>query len=142
MDRYTFLAMGRRRIWIIAAQLVMIALLAGCAVIGPGVTDILLLGIAGCRGPADLHAVVRPASRRDPVHALHGDQQFRDQPRGVGAPLQRATGRVTDDVRGGFALHLVGLILMVLVKFPRRMAAVHEVAARLAEREGPQPAIN
>ena len=47
MDRYTLLAMGRRRISIIGAQLVMIALLAGCAVIGPGVTDILLLGIAG-----------------------------------------------------------------------------------------------
>jgi PAT family beta-lactamase induction signal transducer AmpG len=47
MDRYTFLAMGRRRIWIIGAQLVMIALLAGGALIGPGVTDILLLGIAG-----------------------------------------------------------------------------------------------
>ncbi len=47
MDRYTFLAMGRRRIWIIGAQMVMIALLAGCALIGPGVTDILLLGIAG-----------------------------------------------------------------------------------------------
>ncbi len=47
MDRYTFLAMGRRRIWIIGAQMVMIALLVGCALIGPGVTDILLLGIAG-----------------------------------------------------------------------------------------------
>jgi MFS transporter, PAT family, beta-lactamase induction signal transducer AmpG len=47
MDRYTFLAMGRRRIWIIGAQMVMIALLVSCALIGPGVTDILLLGIAG-----------------------------------------------------------------------------------------------
>ena len=47
MDRYTFLEMGRRRIWIIGAQMVMIALLVSCAVIGPGVTDILLLGIAG-----------------------------------------------------------------------------------------------
>lgn len=47
MDRYTFLPMGRRRIWIIGAQMVMIALLAGCALIGPGVTDIVLLGIAG-----------------------------------------------------------------------------------------------
>jgi len=47
MDRYTFLAMGRRRIWIIGAQTAMIALLAGCALIGPGVKDILLLGIAG-----------------------------------------------------------------------------------------------
>ena len=47
MDRYTFLAMGRRRIWIIGAQMVMIALLVGCALIGPGVTDILLLGMAG-----------------------------------------------------------------------------------------------
>jgi hypothetical protein len=34
-----------------------------------------------------------------------------------------------------FALHLVGLMLMVLVKFPRRMVVVDEVAARLAERE-------
>ena len=54
-----------------------------------------------CRGSADIHAVVRPACRRDPVHALHGDQQFRDQPRGVGAPLQQADERVTDDVRAG-----------------------------------------
>jgi PAT family beta-lactamase induction signal transducer AmpG len=46
MDRYTFLAMGRRRIWIIGAQLVMIALLVSCALIRPGVTDIWLLGIA------------------------------------------------------------------------------------------------
>ena len=29
MDRYTFLAMGRRRIWIIGAQMVMIAMLVG-----------------------------------------------------------------------------------------------------------------
>jgi MFS transporter, PAT family, beta-lactamase induction signal transducer AmpG len=41
-----------------------------------------------------------------------------------------------------FALHLVGLILAVPVKFPRRMAVVDEVAARLAERERPQPVIN
>lgn len=47
MDRYTFLAMGRRRIWIIGAQMVMIVLLVICALIGPGVTDILLLGSAG-----------------------------------------------------------------------------------------------
>ena len=47
MDRYTFLAMGRRRIWIIGAQTVMIALLVGCALIDPSVTDILFLGIAG-----------------------------------------------------------------------------------------------
>ena len=47
MDRYTFLAMGRRRIWIIGAQLAMIVLLVSCAVIGPGATDISLLGFAG-----------------------------------------------------------------------------------------------
>jgi PAT family beta-lactamase induction signal transducer AmpG len=47
MDRYTFLAMGRRRVWIIGAQMVMILLLAGCAVAQPRVEDILLLGIAG-----------------------------------------------------------------------------------------------
>lgn len=47
MDRYTFLAMGRRRIWIIGAQMIMIALLVGCALIRPDVTDILLLGMAG-----------------------------------------------------------------------------------------------
>ena len=47
MDRYTVLAMGRRRIWIVGAQLVMIALLVGCAFVAPGVSDIVLLGIAG-----------------------------------------------------------------------------------------------
>ena len=47
MDRYTFLAMGRRRIWLIGAQLVMIALLIGCALLSPGVKDIVLLGAIG-----------------------------------------------------------------------------------------------
>ncbi len=47
MDRYTFLPMGRRRVWIVGAQMVMIALLAACAVARPGVEDILILGIAG-----------------------------------------------------------------------------------------------
>ena len=47
MDRYTFLAMGRRRVWLIGAQLVMIALLVGCALLSPGVKDIVLLGGIG-----------------------------------------------------------------------------------------------
>ncbi len=47
MDRYTFLAMGRRRIWLIGAQLVMIVLLIGCALLNPGVDDIVLLGGIG-----------------------------------------------------------------------------------------------
>jgi PAT family beta-lactamase induction signal transducer AmpG len=41
-----------------------------------------------------------------------------------------------------FALHLVGLMLMVLVKFPRRTAVVDEIAVQLAEGDGPQPVIN
>jgi MFS transporter, PAT family, beta-lactamase induction signal transducer AmpG len=41
-----------------------------------------------------------------------------------------------------FALHLVGLILMVLVKFPRRTAVVDAIAAQLAESKGPEPVIN
>jgi PAT family beta-lactamase induction signal transducer AmpG len=42
-----------------------------------------------------------------------------------------------------FALHLVGLMLVVLVKFPRRTAVGYEVTARqLAEGKGPEPAIN
>lgn len=40
-----------------------------------------------------------------------------------------------------FALHLVGLMLMVLVTFPRRTAVEAEVAAQLAEGEGPAPVI-
>lgn len=47
MDRYTWLAMGRRRIWIIGAQSMMILLLVGAAVAAPEVDDILLLGLAG-----------------------------------------------------------------------------------------------
>lgn len=47
MDRYTFLAMGRRRAWIVGAQTVMIALLMVCAMVQPGVEDVLLLGLAG-----------------------------------------------------------------------------------------------
>ena len=47
MDRYTYLAMGRRRIWIIGAQGVMILLLCIAAVARPEVGDVLVLGIAG-----------------------------------------------------------------------------------------------
>ena len=39
MDRYTFLAMGRRRVWIIGAQTVMILLLVVCALAQPGAED-------------------------------------------------------------------------------------------------------
>ncbi|MEP4945390.1 MAG: hypothetical protein ABJT35_13540, partial [Parasphingorhabdus sp.] len=47
MDRYTLLSMGRRRIWIIGAQAVMIVCLILFAIVDPGPRDILLLGIAG-----------------------------------------------------------------------------------------------
>ena len=47
MDRYTLLAMGRRRVWIIGAQAVMIALLVMFAVVNPGPDDVLILGIVG-----------------------------------------------------------------------------------------------
>lgn len=47
MDRYTFLAMGRRRVWILGAQLVMIALLVGAAIIDPQVSDVAFLGGIG-----------------------------------------------------------------------------------------------
>lgn len=47
MDRYTFLAMGRRRIWLIGAQLVMVALLIACALLSPGVKDIAVLAAVG-----------------------------------------------------------------------------------------------
>ena len=47
MDRYAFLAMGRRRPWIAGSQLVMIALLIIAALVQPTVNDVLLLGMAG-----------------------------------------------------------------------------------------------
>ena len=43
MDRYTFLPMGRRRIWIIGAQAVMMAALLTGAALSPAATDIWLL---------------------------------------------------------------------------------------------------
>ncbi len=47
IDRYTFLPMGRRRVWIIGAQsLIVVALLAG-ALLSPAHTDILLLSVIG-----------------------------------------------------------------------------------------------
>jgi len=47
MDRYTFLAMGRRRVWILAAQVVMIASLLIAALLDPQVGDVVLLGALG-----------------------------------------------------------------------------------------------
>ena len=47
MDRYTWLAMGRRRVWLIGAQTVMILVLLASAALQPAVTDIFLLGLIG-----------------------------------------------------------------------------------------------
>ena len=47
MDRYTFLAMGRRRIWILGAQGVMILCLLVAVAIDPSVKDVLILGAIG-----------------------------------------------------------------------------------------------
>lgn len=47
MDRYTFLAMGRRRVWIIGSQALMITLLIGAAIVQPEVGDVALLGAMG-----------------------------------------------------------------------------------------------
>lgn len=47
MDRYTFLAMGRRRVWILAAQGVMIACLIVAALINPSAGDVAVLGALG-----------------------------------------------------------------------------------------------
>jgi PAT family beta-lactamase induction signal transducer AmpG len=47
MDRYTFLPMGRRRVWILGAQTVMIASLVVAALIDPAVTDVAFLGAIG-----------------------------------------------------------------------------------------------
>lgn len=44
MDRYAFLPMGRRRAWIIAAQLVMVVSLLVAALIEPGPRDAALIG--------------------------------------------------------------------------------------------------
>ena len=47
MDRYTFLPMGRRRIWLLGAQTVMIAALCAAIVLNPGVGDVAVLGAIG-----------------------------------------------------------------------------------------------
>lgn len=47
MDRYTFLPMGRRRVWILGAQLVMIACLIVAALIDPSSSDVAVLGAIG-----------------------------------------------------------------------------------------------
>lgn len=47
MDRYTFLPMGRRRLWILGAQFVMIACLVVAALIDPGVRDVTILAAIG-----------------------------------------------------------------------------------------------
>lgn len=47
MDRYTFLPMGRRRVWLIGAQLVVVAGLVTAAALSPTTADIRLLGAIG-----------------------------------------------------------------------------------------------
>ncbi|MBX7541815.1 MFS transporter [Qipengyuania sphaerica] len=47
MDRYTYLPMGRRRAWILAAQSLMVLSLLAAAVLAPAATDVALLGAIG-----------------------------------------------------------------------------------------------
>ena len=52
MDRYAFLPMGRRRGWILGAQLTMIMVFLAAALVQPAASDILLLGLFGFLGNA------------------------------------------------------------------------------------------
>lgn len=47
MDRYTYLPMGRRRIWIIGAQSTIVLFLVLAAVLSPGTEDIWMLSMLG-----------------------------------------------------------------------------------------------
>ncbi|MBT3622545.1 MAG: MFS transporter [Gammaproteobacteria bacterium] len=47
VDRYTFLPMGRRRIWIIGAQSLLVLCLIGIAVLSPSAEEIALLAVIG-----------------------------------------------------------------------------------------------
>ncbi len=47
MDRYTYLAMGRRRIWLIGSQFLMVAGLLVAAFVGPTAADVSLLAYVG-----------------------------------------------------------------------------------------------
>ncbi len=47
MDRYTFLPMGRRRLWIITAQMTMVAGLVTAALINPGPGDVVIIAAIG-----------------------------------------------------------------------------------------------
>ncbi|MEM8917231.1 MAG: MFS transporter [Pseudomonadota bacterium] len=47
MDRYTYLPMGRRRIWIICAQATIVAMLLLAAILAPGPSELWLLSILG-----------------------------------------------------------------------------------------------
>ena len=52
MDRYTILSMGRRRAWVIGAQMLMILVFLSAAIVQPAADDVLLLGIFGLLGNA------------------------------------------------------------------------------------------
>lgn len=47
MDRYTYLPLGRRRVWLLAAQGAIIAVLLAAIILDPGVKDVALLGGIG-----------------------------------------------------------------------------------------------
>lgn len=47
MDRYTYLPMGKRRIWIISAQSTIVVMLITAAILSPGPKEIWLLSILG-----------------------------------------------------------------------------------------------
>lgn len=47
MDRYTWLPMGRRRVWLLGAQGVMIGSLVVAMILNPGVVDVAVLGAIG-----------------------------------------------------------------------------------------------
>lgn len=52
MDRYSFLAMGRRRAWVLGAQVMMVVIFLCAAFIQPAVDQVLLLGLLGLLGNA------------------------------------------------------------------------------------------
>lgn len=131
MDRYAYLAMGRRRAWLLASQLLMVAGFGLAAIIAPGVDDldaILLVTFLICAGSAVQDVAVDGLA----VDILPEAEQGTASSFMFGG---QAVGTALAGTAAGFSLQYLGSQMTFLVFFPAILLITIFVAV-LRERPG------
>ena len=131
MDRFTYLPMGRRRIWLIGSQGLMVVGLLIAALVGPGPTEITLLAIVG-------FAIFCGSAVQDVAVDGMAVDILPDEDQGIASSFMfagQALGIAIGAALGGFMLNRYGTSITFLGFLPL-VGTIFLLAVILRERPG------